>query len=288
MSKWKKYLIGELSWKRLLKSIVSIYVMLLIIAVSLGDYLIFVPPEPTYTEQSEHIILIEGSEANSELATYYRPAKPGMPTLLWSHGNAEDLSATSFIDLFHQAGFGIYAYDYPGYGLSDGSPSDRSCYAAIERAYDDLSFTHKVTSKDLIFVGQSVGSGPTTYLATKKPAAGMVLIAPLTSIYRVAFSYPIFPCDRFPNIDRIKDITIPLMVIHGDKDQVIPQSHGKTLIAAHTGKHIFHDLKGRGHNDIYGDSPEEIQAFIQLFLDFTQTLSAEAISTSKKWCITSR
>lgn len=282
MSKWKKYLIGELSWKRLLKSIVSIYLVLLVIAVSLGDYFIFLPPEPTYTEQSKHITLIDGNETNSKLATYYRPAKPGMPTLLWSHGNAEDLSTTSFIDLFHQAGFGIYGYDYPGYGLSDGSPSDRTCYTAIERAYDDLTNNYKVANKNLILVGQSVGSGPTTYLATKKPAAGMILINPLTSIYRVAFRFPIFPRDRFPNIDRIKDITIPLMVIHGENDQVIPQSHGKALIAAHTGKNIFHDIKGRGHNDIYGGSPEEIQAFIQLFLDFAQTLSADAISTSKK------
>ena len=282
MSKWKKYLIGELSWKRLAKSLILIYVILLVIAVSLGDYFIFLPPTPTYTEQSDHIVLIEGSEANTKIATYYRPAKPGMATLLWSHGNAEDLSSTSFLDLFHQAGFGIYAYDYPGYGLSDGSPSDRSCYAAIERVYEDLTLTHKIASKDLILVGKSVGSGPTTYLATQKPAAGMILINPLSSIYRVAFRFPIFPRDRFPNIDRIKGITTPLMVIHGEEDGVIPQSHGKALIAAHTGKHIFHDLKGRGHNDIYGDSPEEIQAFIQLFLDFSQTLSAETISTSKK------
>ena len=282
MSKWKKYLIGELSWKRLLKSIVSIYVILLAIAVSLGDYLIFVPPEPTYTEQSEHITLISGSVANTKLATYYRPAKSGMPTLLWSHGNAEDLSVTSFFELFHQAGFGIYAYDYPGYGLSDGSASDRSCYAAIEKAYDDLTLTHKVATNDLILVGQSVGSGPATYLATKKPAAGMILISPLTSIYRVAFSYPIFPCDRFPNIDRIKDVTMPLMVIHGNQDEVIPQSHGKALIEAHNAKHIFHGLKGRGHNDICGDSPAEIQAYIQLFIDFSQSLQAGAISISKK------
>ena len=96
----------------------------------------------------------------------------------------------------------------------------------------------------------------------------MVLITPLTSVYRVAFKYPIFPGDRFPNIDRIKDISIPLMVIHGDNDEVIPQSHGKALIEAHQGKNIFHDLKRRGHNDIYGDTPEEIQAFIQLFLEF--------------------
>ncbi|MEO1856687.1 MAG: alpha/beta hydrolase [Rubritalea sp.] len=282
MSKWKTFLIGELSWKRLAKSFISIYVILLVIAVSLGDYLIFVPPTPNYTAESAHITLIEGSESDSKLATYYRPAKPGMPTLLWSHGNAEDLSSTSFLNLFHQAGFGIYAYDYPGYGLSDGSPSDRSCYGAIERAYEDLTGTHKIPSKDLILVGQSVGSGPTTYLATQKSAAAMVLITPLTSIYRVAFKYPIFPRDRFPNIERIKNITLPLMLIHGDQDEVIPQSHGKALVSAHKGKHVFHSLEGRGHNDIYGDSPEEIEAYIQLFLDFSQSLKTDTISTSKK------
>ena len=59
MSKWKKYLIGEISWNRLVKSIITIYVILLVISVGLGDHFIFLPPKPTYTEQSDHITLIE-------------------------------------------------------------------------------------------------------------------------------------------------------------------------------------------------------------------------------------
>lgn len=268
MKTWQKFVFGELSWKRLLRSILSIYVILLVIAVSLGDYLIFVPPKVSYSEDDANITLINGAIEGEKLATYYRPAKEGMPTLLWSHGNAEDLSSTSILDLLHQAGFGIYAYDYPGYGLSSGNPSDHSCYSAIELAYEDLTETHQTPTNDIILVGQSVGSGPACYLASTRPASAIILVTPLTSIYRVAFNYPIFPRDRFPNIDRIKDIKIPLMVIHGNKDEVIPQSHGMALIKAHSGEHVFHDIKGRGHNNIHGETPEELTRTIQRFKDF--------------------
>lgn len=272
MKPWQKLVFGELSWKRLVKSVISIYLILLVIAVSLGDYLIFVPPKVSYNERDDNITLIDGAKDGEKIATYYLPAKEGMPTLLWSHGNAEDLGSTSVLDLLHQSGFGIYAYDYPGYGHSSGSPSDRSCYSAIELAYDDLVKNYGTSDQKIILVGQSVGSGPASYLATNKQVAGLVLVTPLTSIYRVAFSYPIFPRDRFPNIDRIKNIQTPLMVIHGDQDEIIPQSHGKALIEAHSGKNFFHDIKGRGHNNIYGETPEELTHSISLFKDFANSL----------------
>jgi hypothetical protein len=282
MNKWRHYLIGTFSIKRLVKSFCSIYLMLWIYIIFFGDSLIFVPPEPRYSSESEHITLISRPDSETQLATYYRPAKAGMPTLLWSHGNAEDLSMTYSLELFHQAGFGIYAYDYPGYGMSGGQATEENCYAAIKTAYKDLQQRHNVSNTNIILVGQSVGSGPTTYLAEREMTRGMVLISPFKSIYRVAFGFPIFIGDRFSNINHIKKITTPLMVIHGENDEIIPQSHGKSLVEQHSGTHRFVGIKGRGHNDIYGNTTTDIEAFIGLFLDFNQSLTEEPIVTPKK------
>lgn len=272
MKNWKKLVFGELSWKQLFKSTATIYGVLLLFAVFLGDYLLFVPPTPTYTASSANITLIDSAEPEEKIATFYLPAKEGMPTLLWSHGNAEDLSNTFFLELFHEAGFGVLGYDYPGYGISDGKPSESACYQAIDKAYAHLTETLAISPEKIIIVGQSVGSGPSCYLAANKPAKALVLITPLTSAYRVGFGYPIFPCDRFPNLSRIKGINLPLMVIHGDQDEVVPQKHGIALIEAHKGTNIFHDLKGRGHNDISGRTTEEIEDLHKLFVEFNESI----------------
>ena len=82
------------------------------------------------------------------------------------------------------------------------------------------------------------------------------------------FHYSIFPCDPFPNLNRIHEIALPLMVIHGDNDQIIPQKHGLALVEAHRGASVFHDLKGRGHNDISGSTQQQRVEYLQLFTDF--------------------
>jgi pimeloyl-ACP methyl ester carboxylesterase len=271
MAKWHKVIFGELSWKRLGKSIVSIYLILMIMAVSAGNYFIFVPPEPSYTKQSPNISILE--HESESIALLYLPAKDNYPTLLWSHGNAEDLGyARPLLEAFNSAGFGILAYDYPGYGASSGESSDTSVYRSIDAVHEHALHELNLKNDQIIAVGQSIGSGPSCYLAEKEELAGLVLITPLTSVYRVAFKYPIFPKDRFPNIKRIPNISTPLMVIHGDQDTIIPQSHGKILAKLHSGKTTFHSLQGRGHNDISGSTYEEIDAYIQLFMAFSKAL----------------
>ncbi|MFC5049511.1 alpha/beta hydrolase [Rubritalea spongiae] len=273
MANWKKIVFGELSWKRLAKSIISVYTIIMVVAVAFGDHFIFVPPEPSYSEKSPNISTLPLTHSEVTIAVLYLPAKKEMPTLLWSHGNAEDLGyARPLLDAFHSKGFGILAYDYPGYGISTGESSDLSVYDSIDSVFHYALNHLKLPQNKIIAVGQSVGSGPACYLAENKDLAGLALITPLTSVYRVAFKYPIFPRDRFPNIKRMPQISEPLMIIHGDQDEVIPQTHGKALAQAYVGTPIFYDLSGKGHNDIAGTTYQEIDSYIQLFVDFSKDL----------------
>ncbi|MDB4566080.1 outer membrane protein assembly factor BamA [Akkermansiaceae bacterium] len=139
-----------------------------------------------------------------------------MPTILWSHGNAQNLkSLKPALESFHIRGFGVISYDYPGYGESGGKPTEKGCYEAIEKTYRYLIEDQGVAPENIILVGQSVGSGPTCWLASQKNHHSIVLISPFLSAYQTVTHIPIFPGDRFPNYRHLKKVNSPLVVIHG-------------------------------------------------------------------------
>ena len=251
MVKWKKYLIGEWSWTRPIKSFAFIYLAMLVVALGFSDLIIYQPPAAGYSENDPQIDTIETS-GGIRIGIFHLPANPGMPTLLWSHGNAEDIGyLNGRFKSFHTRGYGILAYDYPGYGISKGKPNEDSCYEACQTAWNHLTVKLKIPPKQIIIYGQSVGSGPSVWLASREQTAGLMLVAPFVSAFRAVTRVPLFPGDRYNNIDRIPSIKTPLLVIHGEQDQVIGQWNGKKLYEFHTGSKEFHNIPDAGHNDIY-------------------------------------
>jgi abhydrolase domain-containing protein 17 len=145
-------------------------------------------------------------------------------TIVYSHGNATDMGAMYpvFWLLARHLGVNVVGYDYTGYGASRSfgvRPTEKQTYVDIKTVYDYCIEHNIVTdpAKELILYGQSVGSGPTCYLARKKRVAGIVLHSPILSGLRVITDSRSLACfDIFPNISRIKDIQAPLFVIHGE------------------------------------------------------------------------
>ena len=147
-------------------------------------------------------------------------------TLLFSHGNAEDLGMIYdwFSDLSRVLNVNLLAYDYCGYGKSMGaaSPSEESVYMDIDAAYDYLLNTKGTLPESIVLYGRSLGSGPTCYLAQRtakegRSVAGVILQSPLLSAYRVAFNFRFTMLgDKFPNVDRVADVRCPVFVIHGE------------------------------------------------------------------------
>jgi len=268
MSKWRKYLIGTWSWKRPIYSLLSIYLILLVIVLFFADTFIFPAPSETYDNKLKNLVLLE-NESGQQVAAVYFQGSPDQPTLLWSHGNAEDLQSVSLLlqHISDNQGYNILAYDYPGYGLSAGKPNEDGCYENITAAWVYLTDKLSVPQDKIIIVGQSVGSGPSTWLASREKVkpAGLVLIAPFQSINRVPFGVNIFPKDRFPNIKRIGDVKVPLLVIYGENDRVIKPSHGKALYEAHTGDKTLTEVKKAGHNNIW--SKDEVYDSLFLFIE---------------------
>ncbi len=263
---WKRALFGTWSWKRPIISLVSIYLALSVIVLFFADRLIFQPPPSSYSlsEVGFKTITTDGGT----LASFIIDAEPGQPTLLWSHGNAEDIGQLrSRLQMINkQTGYGILAYDYPGYGASEGSPSESTCHQSIQAAYLYLTEQKKIPADKIILVGQSVGSGPTCWLAGQKQTAGVVLISPFLSAFRTVTRVPLFLGDRFENLIEIKKSSSPLLVIHGDKDKVIPFEHGKKLYQLSPSQEkTFVQIEGAGHNDLFFKDSFKIAQLIGSF-----------------------
>ncbi len=263
---WKKILIGKWTWWRPFRLVALVYLGLLIIALFFADSLIFQAPGTPYSNEEEHFACISDKNGQN-IASYYRPADENMPTLLWSHGNAENLSTVKFaMDGLNEMGFGVLAYDYPGYGNSPGQPSEEGCQDALALAYQLLVDGKKIPPSKIILAGQSVGSGPTCWLAENHEHGGVLLISPFLSAFRTITHIPLFPHDRFQNLHRIKNFSTPLLIIHGEDDEVIPFAHGKKLFElSPSDQKTFLPIPNAGHNDLFVKEPLLIFEVIQTF-----------------------
>jgi fermentation-respiration switch protein FrsA (DUF1100 family) len=214
------------------------------------DNLIFQPPAPSY-EPSGQLIKIP-TASNQHIAAFYLPPQSESDfVILFSHGNAEDIGQNiEFARDCRQQGFGILLYDYRGYGLSDGRPSEQNTYQDIEAAYQHLVADAKIAPSRIIAHGRSVGSGPSTWLAARHPLGGLVLESPFVSVYRVVTRWPMIPFDKFNNLARIKNVHCPVLVIHGKQDSTVPFWHGQKLYDAANDPKQNCWVNDAGHNDL--------------------------------------
>ncbi len=224
------------------------YAALCTVALTVDDRLMFPRPPHTYS-QSIHGYM-ELNTGKEKIASFWLRNPESKKTLLYCHGNNEDLGRSSnFLSQFYAMGFSVMAIDYPGYGLSSGKPTESGCYRAIDAAYDFLTKQQNILPQDITVFGFSIGTGPSTYLASKKPVGGLILQAPFLSAYRVMTNNRILPIDAFNSYGRINKVKCPLLVIHGTNDNVIPFWHGKELFdsAKNTKAKKFISAEGAGH-----------------------------------------
>lgn len=225
------------------------YIGLVLFAYFCSNSLIFPVPQAHYQDTSQIIKL--KTRDNTLISAIYLPQEHTQYTILFSHGNAEDLGTTmSFLKDLQQHGFTVFSYDYHGYGTSEGKPGEQNCYRDIDAAYDYLTQTLKIPPKKIILYGYSLGSGPTVDLAIRKPIAGIILAAPFVSAFRVMTHYPVLFFDKFENLKKIPQLKAPLLIMHGTKDHIVPFWHGKTLYDAAPlpKQHLW--VKNAGHATI--------------------------------------
>ena len=170
---------------------------------------------------------------------------PG-PVAVFAHGNAElidywpdDLSA------YRRMGVSVFLPEYRGYGRSQGSPSQKAITEDFLKFYDLLTKRPDVDKQRIIFHGRSLGGGAVCALCEKRKPAALILMSSFTSIADMSrrFLIPRFlVLDPFDNIDVVKTLDIPILIIHGRHDDIIPYHHAEKLhAAANNSKLITYD-----------------------------------------------
>lgn len=214
------------------------------------------------------VFLARSSRGNRVGCMYIRCAPNARFTVLFSHGNAVDLGQMSsfYIGLGTRINCNIFSYDYSGYGVSTGKPSEKNLYADIDAAWNALRSRYGISPENIILYGQSIGTVPTVDLASRFECAAVVLHSPLTSGMRVAFpdTKKTYCFDAFPNIEKVAKIPSPVLIIHGTEDEVIDFSHGLALFERCPKAVEPLWVEGAGHNDIelYSQYLERLRRFI--------------------------
>lgn len=250
---FKLHLVKGTSPRKLIYSIliglVLSYFGLLLYGMMFTDRIIFLPPATEFRDSSSTLKL--RSRDGVTISAVYLPNPQASHTLLFSHGNAEDLGTlTPELESMRTLGFSVFAFDYHGYGTSGGKPTEQNSYEDIEAAYDHLTQVLKIPPNRIIAHGRSLGGAVAIDLASRKPVGGLVVESSFVSAFRVVTGYRIFPFDKFRNLDKIGQVRCPVLIIHGRQDEVIPFWHGESLFQAANQPKTNYWVEGAGHNNL--------------------------------------
>jgi fermentation-respiration switch protein FrsA (DUF1100 family) len=193
----------------------------------------------------------------TRILTWWGAAEPGLPTLLYFHGNAGSFAnRAERIRKYLARGYGVVMMTYRGYGGSQGKPSERSNISDAKIVYDAMR-AHGILAEEIVLYGESLGSGIAMQIAADRPVAGVILDAPYTSIVDVAaLHYPWLPArllmtDRYETLPAAARVTAPLLVVHGEADDIIPVDMGRQVAATVKGPSQVATFPGAGHSDHY-------------------------------------
>ena len=200
---------------------------------------------------------------SEQLQLWHLERDSPLARVLYFHGNGGNLSMWSpILAGLWQRGYDVIAIDYRGYGLSTGRPSEAGLYRDVDAA---LAYVHErapKTDAPLVYWGRSLGTPMAAYAASRRPPAGVVLEAGFPAMRSVLETNPVLwtlswlSGYRFPTAAWMSSVTQPTLVLHGDRDSVIPYRLGQRLFASIAGPKTFVTIAGGDHNDAEPSAPE--------------------------------
>ncbi|HEY7514480.1 MAG TPA: alpha/beta hydrolase [Vicinamibacteria bacterium] len=247
---------------RILRPVLVAAVLLLVLPVLFEKSLIYHPSREHDVSARAlglaHESVALTAEDGVRLDALFLPAKDSRVTVLLAHGNAGNLSHRLDRVIFLQARLraDVLLFDYRGYGRSEGSPDEEGTYRDGRAAYRWLVEQRGVSPDRLVLFGESIGSAVALDLAVSRPCRALVLEAPFTSVPDMArvvlpFLPRAFVRTQYDNLAKVGRLRVPLLVLHGDRDEVVPFSQGRRLFESAPEPKRFYSIPGAGHNDTY-------------------------------------
>ncbi len=209
---------------------------------------------------------------------WWVPGPPGSPAILFLHGNAGNVSHRLFqLRQLHEAGLGVLLIDYRGYGESTGSPTEAGLKRDARASWDHLTGRLGQSASRTILYGESIGTAPALSLArdlaaSGAPAAGIVLEGAFTSALDVARrAFPFLPLSwvlrlEMDNLGAIRQVRLPVLFIHGSRDEIVPLRMGRALYEASASREKeFLEVPGAMHNTVWSTSPDAVREKVRAF-----------------------
>ena len=193
-----------------------------------------------------------------ELHGWFVPGQSEV-TWLWFHGNAGNIShrLENLSLLRDHLGVSVFLFDYRGYGRSDGHISEDGTYLDAQAARSYLWSRQDVDPGKIVLFGRSLGCAVAVDLASRHRPYALILESPFTSISDMAKRVvPLLPIGvflrtKYDSLSKIGGISAPLLILHGDQDEVVPVASGLRLYQAANEPKEFYTINGAGHNDTY-------------------------------------
>ncbi len=179
-------------------------------------------------------------------------------TMVWCHGNAGNITdRLDNLTRLAQLPIQVFLFDYRGYGRSQGRPHEDGLYLDAQAAYDVVAARPDVDSQRIFLFGRSLGGAVAADVALRRRVAGLILESAFTSARAMAWqAFRPFPVQwimgsRFDTLDKVRRIHVPVLIIHGTRDDVVPFGMGQRLFEAANEPKEFYPIAGAGHNDTY-------------------------------------
>lgn len=245
----------------LILSLIGIFALIVVVGRLMHRYFVYIPDRKRVAPKDVGLpgvqeVTFKGT-GGVTLIAWYLPARPGKKTLLYFTGNAGNASyRAGKIAAMANDGYGVFMLNYRRYGGSGGRPSEKKIAADALLAYDCLR-AQGVSPDQIVAYGESLGTAVATRLALHREVQGLVLEAPFTSTVDVGkLLWPGFPLgiimvDQYRTIDRIGQVNVPLFIIHGGRDNVIPLDQARHVLHAANEPKSLVVLPRAGHNDVF-------------------------------------
>jgi pimeloyl-ACP methyl ester carboxylesterase len=193
----------------------------------------------------------------TRVLTWWGAAAPGRPTILYFHGNGGSfVTRSERIRKYMARGYGMVMMTYRGYGGSSGVPSEKDNVADAKAVYEAVR-AGGIPADRIVLYGESLGSGVAMQVAAEKPVAGVILDAPYTAIVDLAWMhYPWLPArflmtDRYETLPVAAKVTVPVLIVHGEEDSIVPVEMGRRVAKAIKGPVDLVTFPEAGHSDHY-------------------------------------
>jgi fermentation-respiration switch protein FrsA (DUF1100 family) len=240
--------------------LVAVYGGIILYMLSIENKLVFFPtrpdeewldkPDPSIQDITLH------SNDGSLHGWYCQPEKPDAVFLI-CHGNAGNLSVRgkAMLDYRQRFNAGMLIFDYPGYGLSDGCPSEQGCYDAADAAYDWLIREKGFKPEQIIVSGESLGGGVAVDIASRRPCGALILVNTFANLPDVAqrlyqwLPVTLLMSNRFDSEQKIDRVRSPIFVTHGNSDEIIPYAYSQRLYDKAVAAKEYMLRDGKGHFD---------------------------------------